>query len=196
MRVIHQHCDCQWCCMCLNFGRKHRLEQQVRPNDLSHCDSVKQRRPEGHLRHARAPWRNSSPKARGGEIRHRGFSRRKKTNNKCKNPSHACTPRRNPSPPLWPVTSARPHAPTDQHPIWADLRFLRVSFRYVFIICFAPMLALLKLCLLLANDASRNIITLCRPMQENWGFCIVTTTRAVWKIQTRRAGITVLPRLC
>ena len=25
MRVIHQHCDCQWCYICLNFGRKHWL---------------------------------------------------------------------------------------------------------------------------------------------------------------------------
>ena len=22
IKVIHQHCDCQWWCMCLNFGRK------------------------------------------------------------------------------------------------------------------------------------------------------------------------------
>ena len=138
---------------------------------------MKQRRPDGRLRHARAPRRNPSPKTGGGEIRHRGFSRRK--NNKCRNPSHACTPRRNPSPPLRPVTSACAHVPTDQHPIWSDLRFLRVSFMYVFIFCSAPTRALLGILLLQAKDACRNIITICRPTQENRGFSIFTTTRVV-----------------
>ena len=101
---------------------------------------MKQRRPDGRLRHARTPRRNPSPKTKGGKIRHRGFSRRK--NNKCRNPSHACTPRKNPSPPLRPVTSACAHVPTDQRPIWSDLRFLKVSFRYVFIICLTPTSAL------------------------------------------------------
>ena len=40
--------------------------------------------------------------------------------------------RRNPSSPLWPVTSACADVPTDQHPIWSDLSFLRISFRHVF----------------------------------------------------------------
>ena len=47
-------------------------------------------------------------------------------NNKCRNPSHACTPRRNPSPPLRPVTLACAHVPTDKHQIWAVLRVLRL----------------------------------------------------------------------
>ena len=59
---------------------------------------------------------------RGGKIRHNGFSRRK--NNKCRNPSHACTPRRNPSPPLRPVTAAFARLLTDQHPIWSVLRVI------------------------------------------------------------------------
>ena len=163
--------------MCLNFGKKHRLEQRVSPNDLSPCDFVKQRRPDGRLRHARAPQTNPSPKTRGGEIRHRGFSCRK--NNRCRNPSHTCTPRRNPSTLLWPVTSACAHVPPDQHPIWSDLRFLRVSFRYVFMICLAPTLALPEILLLPAKDACRNIITICRPTQENRGISIFTATRGV-----------------
>ena len=138
---------------------------------------MKQRRPDGRLRHARAPRRNPSPKTRGGEIRHCGFSRRK--NNKCRNPSHTCTPRRNPSPPLRPVTSACAHVLTDQRPIWSDLRFLRVSFRYVFIICLAPTPALPEILLLPAKDACRNIITICRPTQENRGISILTTSRVV-----------------
>ena len=56
-------------------------------------------------------------------------------NNKYRNPSHACTPQRNPSPPLRSVTSAFGHVPRDQHPIWSDLRVPRVSCSYVFVIC-------------------------------------------------------------
>ena len=48
---------------------------------------------------------------------------------------------------------------------WSDLRFLRVSFRYVFIICLARTPALSDF-LLPAKDACRNIITSCRPTQE------------------------------
>ena len=93
------------------LGRKHRLQQQVQHNDLSHCGFVNHRCPDGRPRHAHAPRRNPSPKVRGGKIRHHGFSRRK--NNKCRNPSHACTPRRNPSPPLRPVTAAFAHLLTE-----------------------------------------------------------------------------------
>ena len=76
------------------------------------------------------------------EIRHKkqgveksdivGFSRMK--TNKCRNPSRACTPGRNLSPPLRPLTLACAHVPTNQHQIWSDLRFLSVSFSYVFLL--------------------------------------------------------------
>ena len=107
-----------------------------------------------------------------------GFSRRK--NNKCRNPSHACTPRKNLSPPLWPVTSACAHVrqTSTQSGRTLDV-FLGVSFRYVFIICLAPTLALPEILLLPAKDACRNFITICRPTQENKGISILTTTRLV-----------------
>ena len=124
--------------------------------------------PDGRPRHARAPRRNPSPKMRGGKIRHHGFSRRK--NNKCRNPSHACKPRRNPSPPLRPVTAAFAHLLTDQHPIWSVLKVIYVSCNYGFITCLAQTLVLPEICLLPAQDACRNIITICTPTQKNWGF--------------------------
>ena len=126
------------------------------------------RRPDGRPRRARAPRRNPSPKMRGGKIRHHRFSCR--NHSKCRNPSHVCTPRRNPSPPLRPVMAAFAHLPTDQHPIWSDLRVLKVFCNHVFITCLAQTPALSQICLLPAKDACRNIITICTPTQRNWGF--------------------------
>ena len=103
---------------------------------------MNQRHLDGCPRHVRAPRRNLSPKVRGGEIRHYGFSRRK--NNKCRNPSHARAPRRNPSPLLGLVTSAFAHVPTDQHLIWSDLSDFSVSCSYVFITCWRRHLRFLK----------------------------------------------------
>ena len=150
--------------------------------------------PDGRPRHARAPRRNPSPKMRGGKIRHHGFSRRK--NNKCRNPSHACTPRRNPSPPLRPVTAAFAHLLTDQHPIWSVLRVIYVSCNYGFITCLAQTLVLPEICLLPAQDACRNTITICTPTQRNRGFSFFATTFVVRQIQLHRAGIIVFPRHC
>ena len=88
-----------------------------------------------------------------------GFSRRK--NNKCRNPSHARAPRRNPSPLLGPVTSGLAHVSTDQHPIWSDLGVFRVSCRSVFIICLAQTPALPEISLLPIQNVCRNLITIC-----------------------------------
>ena len=141
---------------------------------------MKQRRPDGRLRHARAPRRNPSPKTRGGEIRHRGFSRRK--NNKCRNPSHARTPRRNPSPPLWPVTSACAGVPTDQHPIWSDLSSLRISSGTFFKIVWHQHLRCLK-SFVAGKGCLQKRHYLCRPNAGKQGIqhtyfnsCCLTTT--------------------
>ena len=77
------------------------------------------------------------------------------------------------SPPLRPVTAAFAHLLTDQHPIWSVLRVIYVSCNYGFITCLAQTLVLPEICLLQAQDACRNIITICTPMQTNRGcsFC-------------------------
>ena len=101
---------------------------------------------------------------RRGKIRHYGFSRRK--NKKCRNPSHALAPRRNPSPLLRPVTLAPAHVPTDQCPIWSNLKNFRVSCSYVLKTCLAQTPALPEIPLLPVKDVCRNIITICTPTQK------------------------------
>ena len=130
--------------------------------------------------------KKSVTKNEGRKIRHHGFTRRK--NNKCRNPSHACTPRRNPSPPLRPVTAAFAHLLTDQHPIWSVLKVIYVSCNYGFITCLAQTLVLLEICLLPAQDACRNI-TICTLTQKNRGFSFFATTFVVRQMQLHRAEL-------
>ena len=155
---------------------------------------MNQRHPDGRPRHARAPRRNPSPKMRGGEIRHYGFSRRK--NNKCRNPSHARAPRRNPSPLLRPVTSAFAHVPTDQRPIWSDLNVFRVSCSYVFITCLAQTPALPEISLLPVKDVCRNIITICTPTQKTGESAYFLQLLLSDKHNYIELGILVFPRHC
>ena len=72
----------------------------------------------------------SSPRASGVWVSHR-------KNKKCRNLSHGCMPRGDPSPPLQPVALAFTHVPTDRHPFLSDPRVLRVSYNCMSIACLA-----------------------------------------------------------
>ena len=184
MRVIPRHCDSQWCCVCLNFCRNICFNSEF---DNSICSIVV----------LSLLWTKGTQMdvrgmlARHEEIRHRKRWAEKsnpslwvshRNNNKCRHPSHARAPRRNPSPLLGPVMSAFAHVPTDQHPIWSDLSVFRVSCSYVFITCLAQTPALPEIFLLPIQNVCRNIITICTPTQNTriqhmfYNFCCVTST--------------------
>ena len=80
----------------------------------------------------------------------------------------------------------------DQHPIWSVLKVIYVSCSYGFITCVAKTPVLPEICLLPAQSACRNIITICTPTQKNRGFSFLATTFVVRQMQLHRAELLFL----
>ena len=180
MRVIPRRCDFQWCCVCLNLQEASASTANLTKWSvpLWFCEP---KAPRWTSKACSRATKKSVTKIDGRRNPSLWASPRRK-NNKCRNPSHARAPRRNPSPLLGPVTSAFAHVPTDQHPIWSDLSVFRVSCSYVFITCLAQTPALPEISLLPIQNVCRNIITICTPTQKtriqhiSYNFCCLTST--------------------
>ena len=127
------------------------------------CSFMNQRCQDGHLKHARTPQRNQSPKLRGGESVIMGFSRRRSNNSRTSTKKSIA------------ISAAH------QLGLWicADKSTLNLvqskascCFLQVVVTCLAEPLALPEMSFVAPKDAFRNIITICRSAQSNRGFSI------------------------